>query len=151
MAMMRMSATLPTQGELSAAASTFNVRFSDPAPSARLRAQPRTHWKLAGKGQFTIAGERVIVSGCRPRPLWTAAKEEFSFLRTNILNVIREGRIVQFHVRIPSGGEKPLRLWAADDGSAQQILEQLPKERTPQFEQLVVEKSTFEAALKSLC
>ena len=147
---MRMNVTLPKQIESSAAASTFNVYFSDPAPSARFRAQRRTHWKLGGRGQLTIDGERVIVSGRRPRPLWTAAREEFSFLRTDILNVVREGRIVQFHVRLASGGEKPFKLWASDDQSAQQILERLPKERTPQFEQLLVEKSTFEAALKSV-
>ena len=145
-----MNATLPKQLESSAAASTFNVHFSDPAPSTRFRARTPTRWKLAGRGQLTIDGERVIVSGRRPRVLWTAAREEFSFLRTNILNVIREGRIVQFHVRLPSGGERPLRLWAADDQAARQIVERLPGERTAQFEQLLVEKSTFEAALKSL-
>lgn len=145
-----MNATLPKEIESTPGAPTFNVHYSDPAPSARFRAQSRTHWKLAGRGQLTIDCERVIVSGRRPRPLWTAAREEFSVLRANILNVVREGRIVQFHVRVPGGGEKPLKVWASDETSAQQILERLPKERTPQFEQLLVEKSTFEAALKSL-
>jgi rhomboid protease GluP len=147
---MGVNATLPKQIESTPGASTFDVHLSDPTPSARLRTRPQSHWKLAGRGQLTIDGERVVVSGRRPRFLWSSAREELSFAVRDILNVVREGRIIQFHVRIPGGREKPLKLWASDDRSAEQILERLPKDRTPQFEQLVVERSAFEAALKSL-
>jgi len=108
MAMMRMNATLPKQVESAPGATTFDVHYSDPAPSARLRAQPRTYWKLGGRGQLTINEDHVVLSGRRSRFLWIATPEELSFSLKDIVNVVREGRIVQFHIRIQGGGEKPL-------------------------------------------
>jgi hypothetical protein len=67
----------------------------------------------------------------------------------DIVNVIREGSLVQSHVRL-SGATKVLRLWAANEQAAEQLVQLLPKERTTEFERQLAEHSSFNTALAAL-
>ena len=131
---------------LDSTARTFVVHFSNPSAWARFGAQPQHHWKLAGEGQFSVEQDRVVLRGRRPRPFWTAAKTEIPIPLTDIVNVIREGSVVQCHVRA-SGATKVLKLWAANEQAAEQLEQELPHERTTEFEHQLAEHGSFNAAL----
>jgi len=75
------------------AAQTFQVRFS--APSARLTAQPQPQSKLAGAGEVEVDKDRVVLRGHRPRAFRSGAKTEFTLRRSEIVNVAREGLVIQ--------------------------------------------------------
>ena len=129
------------------AAQTFQVRFS--APSARLTAQPQPQWKLAGAGEVEVDQDRVVLRGRRPRAFRSGAETEFTLSRREILNVVREGLVIQCHVRDAST-TRVLRLWLANDQDAEQLEQALPTERTPDFEQMLAEHRTFQGTLASL-
>lgn len=130
-------------------AGTFVVFFSDPSVWARFGARPQQHWKLAGEGEITSEKDRVVLRGRRPRPFWFAAKAEIPIPLADIVNVIREGSVVQCHVRV-AGANKVLRLWSANEQAAEQLAQELPKERTAEFEQQLAEHSSFNTALAAL-
>lgn len=134
---------------LDSTARTFAVHFSNPSAWARFWAQPQPYWKLAGEGQVSVEKDRVTLTGRRPRPFWRAARSEIPISPTDIVNVIREGSVVQCHVRLP-GATKLLTLWAANEQGAEQLEQVLPHERTPQFEQRVAEQRSFKDGLASL-
>src|SRR4051812_3227018 len=117
-----------TSAQLNVDAKTFAVHFSDPSAWARF-GKALQHWKLVGRGEIAIEGERVVLRGRRHRPFWTAAKTEIPLPITDIVNVIREGSVVQCHVRV-SGSTKVLTLWLADEQAADRLRQALPKERT---------------------
>ncbi|MFL6605609.1 MAG: rhomboid family intramembrane serine protease [Steroidobacteraceae bacterium] len=125
------------------------VHFSNTSAWTRFGAQPQQYWELAGEGQVNVEQDRVVLRGRRPRPFWTAARAEIPISLTDIVNVIREGSVVQCHVRV-SGATKVLRLWAANEQAAEQLEQVLPHERTVQFEQQLVEHSSFNTALAAL-
>jgi rhomboid protease GluP len=130
-------------------AGTFPVSFSDPSAWARFGARSPEHWKLAGKGEIAIEGSHAVLRGRRPRPFWVAAKAEIQIPLADIINVIREGPLVQCHVRV-SGASKVLRLWSANEQAAERLVQALPRERTAEFEQQLAEHSSFNTALSSV-
>jgi rhomboid protease GluP len=115
----------------------------------RLGVQPQPHWKLTGQGEIGVEKDRVVLRGRRHRPFLTAVKTEIPIPIADIVNVIRERSLVQCHVRI-SGATQILRLWAADERAAEELVQALPKERTAEFEQHVAEHSSFSRALAAL-
>jgi hypothetical protein len=130
-------------------AGAFTVHFSNPSAWARFGSQPQQYWKLAGEGQVSAEKDRIVVRGRRPRPFWVAARTETAIPLTDIVNVIREGSLVQCHVRV-SGATKVLRLWTANEQAAEQLEQVLPHERTAEFEQQLAEHSSFNTALAAL-
>jgi rhomboid protease GluP len=138
-----------TSSGLNFAAKTFVVHFSDPAVWARFGSRLQPHWKLAGQGEISVEQNQVVLRGRRPRPFWTAAKTEIPLPITDVVNVIREGSVVQCHVRV-SGFTRVLRLWLADAWAADQLVHALPKERTADFERQVAEHASFNATLAAL-
>ena len=130
-------------------AGTFAVSFSDPSAWARFGTRSPEHLKLAGKGEIAIEGSHAVLRGRRPRPFWVAAKAEIQIPLADITNVIREGTLVQCHVRV-SGASKVLRLWSANEQAAERLVQALPKERTADFERQLAEHSSFNTALSSV-
>jgi rhomboid protease GluP len=129
------------------AVQTFSVHFS--APSVRLSTQPQPHWKLAGAGEVTVEKDRVVLRGLRPRPFRSGAQTEIPIPLNQILNVVREGAVIQCHVR-DSGTTKVLRLWAANEQDAERLTRVLPTERTPDFERLLAEHQAFNSTLSTV-
>jgi rhomboid protease GluP len=117
---------------------TLPVHFSD--PRARFGAQAQEPWKLVGPGEISFEEDRVVLRG---------GKTEIAIPLTDIVNVIRERNLVQCHVRTPFA-KQSLRLWSDNEEQAEQLVQALPKERTPEFEKEVAEHSAFYAALATL-
>ena len=142
-----MAATAPTFAP-PASDQAFSVHFSNPNPLLRFAPQPVTHWKFIGEGELSFKPSSILLRGRRPRPLgYTEQSLEIPF--ADIFNVAHVGRIVQLHVRIPLAAEKLLELWASDEESARQVVQLLPRERTPDFERVVSERDSFKQALES--
>ena len=131
------------------AVGTFVVYFSDPSRWARFGAQPQRHWKLSGEGEISFEKDRVVLRARRPRPFWFAAQAEIPIPLADIVNVNREGSIVQCHVRL-AGATRVLRLWSTNEQAAERLVQALPKERTAEFEQQLAEHSSFNTALAAL-
>lgn len=131
-------------------ADTFAVHFSDPGISARFASRPTTGWKLAGKGEIVLRGHNLILRGSRSRPFWTLAKLEIPLARGNVNNVVQIGRQVQFNVRPPNDTDRIVRVWAGDEASAKRLIDLLPTECTPEFQRLVAEIDSYNAALQSV-
>jgi len=128
---------------------TFAVHFTDPSAWARVGGRQLQHWKLVGPGEIVVESGRVLLRGRRHRPFWTSAKTEIALSSGDLTNVIREGSVVQCHVR----GEiypKVLRVWLVDESTAEALVQALPRERTAQFEKLVAEQSSFNTELAAL-
>lgn len=132
-----------------AAVRTFSVYFSDPSRWARFATQPQRPWKLLGEGEISVETDRVVLRGRKSRPFWFAARTEIPIPLTDISNVIREGSVVQCHVRV-AGANTVLRVWSTNEQDAEQLLQALPKERTADFERQVAEQGSFNAALAAL-
>jgi len=110
---------------------TFTVNFGP-------RRQP--YWDFTGPGEIVLEDDRVVLSD---------GKRATEIPLTDIANVARAERLVQCHVRVP-GSMKVLQLWAADEQTAQQLAQALPKVRTPEFEQELAEHASFATALAAL-
>lgn len=145
------SQSIPSEGISTAdcAAQVFQVHFSDPSVWARLGVQPQQHWRLAGKGVVSIEDHRIVLRGRRSRLFWVAAKTEVQIPRADILNVVRDGSVVQCQVRI-SGHFVTLRLWSGDERAAEQLVQSLPQQRTADFEERLAQHSSFNSALSGL-
>jgi rhomboid protease GluP len=126
---------------------TFAVHFSD--PSEHLGKQSQRHWKLAGAGEVRVERDRVVLRGLRPRPFSSGSKTEISIPLNQILNVVREGNLIQCHVR-DSGTTHVLTLWAASETDAERLARALPSERTLDFERLLADHQAFSSSLRSV-
>ena len=128
-------------------AQTFAVEFS--APSRGFGKDAQRHWKLAGAGEITIEKDRVVLRGLRPRPFWSGVRTEIPIPLHQIMNVAREGNLIQCQV---NDLETPrlLRFWTADDQAAERLAQALPAQRTPDFERLLAEHQAFNSTLRSL-
>ncbi len=128
---------------------SFAVYFTD--PSERLGVRPQPHWNLAGQGEIGLEEDRLVLRGGKPRPFLSAVKTEIPIPLTDIVNVIREGSLVQCQVRLPGTTKVlPLLLWSADEQKAEQLVQALPKERTAAFEPQLDEHSSFNKELAAL-
>ena len=128
-------------------ASTYTVDFSDPLEGLGKDTQP--HWKLSGAGEITIEKDRVVLRGLRPRPFLSGVKTEIPIPLQQIMNVVREGNLIQCHVN-DAGKVRLLRFWTADDQAAERLARALPSLRTPDFERLLTEQRAFSSTLDSL-
>ena len=127
---------------------TFTVYFSDPA--ARFGGRTQEPWKLAGQGELTFDADRIVLRGSGSKPLvGSGASTEIAIPLTDILNVVRAGTLVQFHVRSPRATHA-LQLWSDTEQQAEQLVQALPKERTPEFEKQVAEHGEFYKQLDAL-
>jgi len=112
---------------------TFAVNFSKPSILGGFGAKPQLGWALMGQGQVVVNGANMVLKGRRPRPFRTSAKHEISIQLQDVINVIRDGRFIQCHVRLPYTKERALQMWAADTQTAERLVKLLPTERTPEF------------------
>ena len=111
----------------------FAVHFSNPSPWLKFAPDPDTHWKFLGCGALVFKEDSIVLRGLRRRPDGSTVSQASEIAIADILNVVREERIVRFDVRIPLSIEKPLQIWAADETSAREIVARLPAQRTPGF------------------
>jgi rhomboid protease GluP len=110
--------------------------------------QPQPHWKLKGAGELEVQDDQVVIRG-RARKQFRSVPTTITLPLTNIINVIREGSLVQCHVR-DSGTGRVLRIWSVNEQDAERLAQALPAERTPEFEKLVAEHKSFYSALDNL-
>jgi rhomboid protease GluP len=143
-----MAATAPSF-TTQASDQAFLVHFSNPNPLLRFAPPPVTHWKFFGPGDLVFKQNSIVLRGRRPRPLgYTEQSAEIPL--ADIFNVTHRGRLVLLHVRIPLAAEKLLQLWAGDEPSAQQIVQLLPQDRTPDFDRMLSDRDTFKQALEGM-
>jgi rhomboid protease GluP len=131
------------------APASFTVYFTNPGLGAGIGSRPQPYWKLAGKGELTVDGTILTLRGRRHRSFLPASNQEVSVRLSDVINVVRDGRCVQCHVRILDANTL-LRMWAVDERSAEQIVALLPKERTPEFEEILAEQDSFKLALQAI-
>jgi hypothetical protein len=106
----------------------FEVNFTRPSIFGGFGAKPQPGWAIMGKGAVLVNGANLTLKGRRPRPFQTSAKHEISIQLQDVINVIRDGRFIQCHVRFPYTKERVLQMWAADADAAEQIVKLLPTE-----------------------
>lgn len=75
-----------------------------------------------GKGKIMVDGTHLILRGRRPRPFRTSAKHQIAIARSDVVNVVRDGRYIHCYVRIPYMTDRPLRIWLAHETSARQLV-----------------------------
>ena len=111
---------------------TFDVEYRHPAVSVQ-------NPVFTGSGRLSIdaSGPVYIFTG-QPRSNSTGASNTVSFRATEIINVVVQGRAVQFTPRPADAGSKtsnPFVFFANDDTSAREIAQLLPTERDQEFDQ----------------
>jgi hypothetical protein len=110
----------------------FEVHFTKPSIFGGFGAKPQPGWALMGKGEAIMNGASMTLKGRRPRPFRTSAQHEILIQLQDVINVTRDGRFIQCHVRLPYTKERALQMWASDADTAEQIVKLLPTQRTPE-------------------
>jgi TPR repeat protein/membrane associated rhomboid family serine protease len=115
--------------------------------------EPKSEWKWIGKGEVSIDGGILTLSGQRHRYFRTAAEQEIRVEFHQVRNVVAAGRLLKFEVKVEGldgGRMEVVRLRTNDAQSAQDIASALPTARTDEFERAHNEKLSFERSMEQL-
>lgn len=132
-------------------ASRWSIHFL--SGQTRSWGEPKSQWKWIGKGELSIDRDGLTIVGQRHRYFWTAAKQDVRVGLHQVRNVVADGRLVKFDVKLEElGGERieVVRLRTQDARSAQEIAAALPMTRTEAFEREHNEKLAFDRAMEQL-
>jgi rhomboid protease GluP len=115
--------------------------------------EPKSQWKWIGKGELSVERHSLNIAGKRHRYFWFAAKQAIRVELHQVFNVVAEGRLVKFEVKLASlEGERReiVRLRTSDAQEAQAIALALPTTRSPEFERAHHEKLSFDRSMEQL-
>lgn len=116
----------------------------------RFLSRPPTSWKWAGRGEISVAADQLVVRGRRHRWFLPGKKQEVTIPLADVLDVAAEKRLVRCAVKQTGAPTQTLQFWASDAQAAADIVQLLPKLRTPEFERMQGERDAFNKELDTL-
>lgn len=125
---------------------SFKVRYT---PSFSL-AEHSNSLKLTGTGEIVFAADGIHLHGKKNRTLRFSQKIDFCVQPQQVLNLVREGKLLRFSIAVPKGKNLLMQFWAEDESAARKIQQALPANHTPEFATLRAEAADFQDRLKAV-
>lgn len=134
----------------SLATSTFSGSFKVRYTPARPLSEHSNSLKLTGTGEIVFAADGIHLLGKKNRTLRFSQKIDFCIQPQQVLNLVREGKLLRFGIAVPKGKNLLMQFWAEDEATARKIQQVLPTNHTPEFAALRAETADFQDRLKAV-
>lgn len=144
------SPSLPQASVSAPASSTFHGSFKIRYNAVMMSSTGLNGLGLSGAGEIVFAADGIHLLGTQRRSFRFSKKVDLCFEPQQLLNLVRDGKLLRFSIASPKGKNKVMQFWAENESAAQKIQQALPSNHTPEFVVIQAEAADFQTRLAAV-